>query len=86
VEVFLTPRNQVLLAVSCLPWTAAAGYVIPRTVYQGVKAIRRGHFTDFAKAMASAARLMPRQLRQRRPLRRSTLRTLRALKTGVEDR
>jgi GT2 family glycosyltransferase len=85
VEVFLKPRNQVLLAVSCLPWTAAAGYVIPRTAYQGVRAIRRGHFTDFARAMTSAARLMPRQLKQRRPLRRATLRKIRSLKTGAVD-
>jgi GT2 family glycosyltransferase len=85
VEVFLKPRNQVLLAVSCLPWTAAAGYVIPRTAYQGAKAFWHGHFTDFARAMASAARLMPQQLKQRRPLRRSTLRKIRALKKGAAE-
>jgi GT2 family glycosyltransferase len=85
VEVFLKPRNQVLLAVSCLPWTAAVGYVIPRIAYQGVKALRRGHFRDFVRAMVSAARLMPRQLKQRRPLQRSTLRKIRALKMGAVE-
>jgi GT2 family glycosyltransferase len=85
-HVFLRPRNQVLLAASCLPWPAAAGYLLPRTTYQGLKALRRGHFRDFVRAMASAARLMPRQMKQRRPLQPSTLRAIRALKTGVEER
>lgn len=79
-HVFLRPRNQVLVAASCLPWTTAAGYVIPRAAYQCVKAVRRGHLPDFLRAMVSAARLMPRQLERRKPLRSSTLRTIRTLR------
>lgn len=84
-QVFLRPRNQVLLAASCLPWPRAAAYVTPRAGYQCFKAVRRGHFLDFIRAMVSAARLMPRQLRRRKPLRRSTLRVISALRAAVTD-
>lgn len=58
-EVFLKPRNQILLAASCLPFVPAISYLIPRTTYQCFKAISHGHFPDFIKAMASALDLLP---------------------------
>ncbi len=84
VDVFLKPRNQILLAASCLPWSAAARYAVPRTAYQAFRACRRGHFLDFVRAMTSAARLLPRQLERRKPIRRSTLRTIRRLKDAAK--
>lgn len=80
VEVFLMPRNQVLLAASCLPLPEALFYLLPRTAYQGFKAVKNGHFPDFLRAMASAWRLLPRQWQLRKPLRRSTLATIRRLR------
>jgi GT2 family glycosyltransferase len=80
VEVFLKPRNQILLAVSCLPLADALVYVIPRTAYQGFKALSHGHFRDFLRSMGSAAKLFPCQWKLRKPLRRETLGRIRALK------
>lgn len=80
VEVFLMPRNQVLLAASCLPLPEALFYLLPRTAYQGIKAVKNGHFPDFLRAMASACRLLPRQWQLRKPLRRSTLAKIRRLR------
>ena len=84
VEVFLKPRNQILLAVSCLPWARACAYVVPRTGFQCLKAIRRGHLGDFAKAMRSAIELLPRQMKARQPLKETTLREIDGLKSSTE--
>ncbi|RYD48322.1 MAG: glycosyltransferase [Verrucomicrobiaceae bacterium] len=73
VEVFLKPRNQILLAASCLPLVDALGYVLPRTGYQFIRACSGGHLRDFLSAMGSAVKLFPRQWSLRRPLRRETL-------------
>ncbi len=80
VEVFYKPRNQILLAASCLPLAKAIPYVVPRTLYQGAKALARGHFVRFLQALGSAISLLPRQLATRQPLRRETLRLLKSLR------
>lgn len=80
VDVFLKPRNQILLAISCLPLTEAVLYIIPRTSFQFLKACTGGHFIDFIESMKSAFRLAPRQLALRKPLRRATLARIKALK------
>lgn len=85
VELFLKPRNQVLLAVSCLPLAGAIRFLVPRTLFQCFKACRHGHFPDFLRAMKSAVKLLPRQLALRKPLRRETLAQLRKLKSGGAD-
>lgn len=82
VELFLKPRNQILLAASCLPWLHALRYVLLRTSFQCAKACWRGHFPDFVRAMRSALKLLPQQLATRKPLRRETLIGLRTLKSG----
>lgn len=80
IEVFYKPRNQILLAAACLPVPDALFYAIPRTAFQGVKALTRGHFSKFIQAMNSAAMLLPRQFELRKPLSRKTLVTIRNLK------
>jgi hypothetical protein len=72
-----------LIAVSCLPWTDAMRFLIPRTTYQFLKACRDRHLQAFVRAMASAARLVPDQLEMRKPLQRSTLRAIRELKRAA---
>ncbi len=78
VELFLKPRNQVLLAASCLPWPGAAAFLLPRIPFQFLKALSRGHVLKFLKAMSSALKLLPQQLRMRKPLRKETLAMLKA--------
>lgn len=77
VEVFLKPRNQLLLAASCLPLAQAFRFLVPRTSFQCAKACLHGHPLDFLRAMRSAIQLLPRQLALRKPLRRETLALLR---------
>lgn len=76
VEVFYKPRNQILLAASCLPFYEAMAYVAPRSTYQLLKACSHGHLKDFLASMGSAARLLPRQLSTREPLKKSTVRSI----------
>lgn len=83
VSVFYKPRNQILLAASCLPGLRAVRYVIPRTCYQFAKACGGGHVRDFIRAMKSAKHLLPRLLKNRKPLRAETLRRIGAMKQGL---
>ena len=83
VTVFYKPRNQILLAVACLPGLKAIQYVLPRTCYQFVKACGGGHVRDFARAMKSAGQLFPRLLELRKPLRTETLQRIGAMKRGL---
>jgi hypothetical protein len=81
--VFYKPRNQVLLAASCLPGIKAVGYVVPRICYQFVKACGGGHLKDFFRAMKSASVLLPELLAKRQPLRSETLQRIGSLKQGL---
>ena len=83
VEVFYKPRNQILLAASCLPLGPALAYAVPRTAYQCFKACSKGHFRDFFRAMRSACALFPRQWSLRKPLRTRTLAEIRSLREPV---
>lgn len=83
VEVFLKPRNQILLAISCLPLVEALLFVIPRTSFQLLKACAGGHFLEFLMAIRSACSLAPRQMALRKPLCRTTLARMKALKTSA---
>jgi GT2 family glycosyltransferase len=82
IKVFYKPRNQVLLAIGCLPWTSAVTYLVPRMAYQLFVAVRDGHLRSFGRAMRSAREKAPARWRQRRVLRRSTLRQLALLRHG----
>lgn len=83
VTVFYKPRNQLLLAASCLPPLKAVGYVVPRVCYQFAKACGGGHLKDFFRAMRSASRLLPGLLEKRKPLSAETLQRIGSLKRGV---
>lgn len=83
VTVFYKPRNQILLAASCLPGFKAAAYLIPRVGYQFVKACGGGHVKDFFRAMKSASDLLPQLLAKRKPLSRATLQRIGSLKQGL---
>ena len=83
VTVFYKPRNQILLAVACLPGFKAIQYVVPRTCYQFVKACSGGHVKDFIRAMRSARQLFPKLLELRKPLRSETLQRIGAMKQGL---
>ncbi|WP_193210593.1 glycosyltransferase family 2 protein [Luteolibacter marinus] len=83
VSVFYKPRNQVLLAVSCLPGFRAVHYLVPRLCYQFAKACSGGHLKDFFRAMQSAKDLLPDLISSRKPLRRETLARIGKLKHGL---
>lgn len=83
VTVFYKPRNQILLAASCFPGFKAIRYVIPRLVFQFVKACGGGHLKDFIRAMRSASQLLPALLQNRRPLRSETLQRICSFRQGI---
>lgn len=83
IKVFYKPRNQVLLAVGCLPLAKAFAYVAPRLVFHFLVALKNGHLSAFGRALRSAGDKLPERWKQRRVLRRATFRRLAALRTGV---
>lgn len=80
---FYKPRNQVLLAIGCLPLLRALGYVTPRLAFHFLAAVRNGHLSSFWRALRSAAEKTPARWKQRRVLQRSTFRRLTALRDGL---
>ncbi len=83
IEVYYKPRNQILLAVSCLPIWNALKFITPRVVFQFAKAVKGGHLKDFHRAMKDAclhARLL---LPQRKPLKSLTLQRIQRLGRGA---
>jgi GT2 family glycosyltransferase len=70
---FYKARNQILLAVRCLPKAAALKWIVPRLVFQFAKACRAMNLSGFIQAMRSAVSLMPVALKARKPLQRLTL-------------
>lgn len=82
VKVFFKPRNQVLIAVSCLPVGRAILYLVPRVGYQFLQASRGRHLFDFFRAMRSGLTLLPRQLESRKPLHKDTFRRIRNMRRG----
>ena len=83
IKIFYKPRNQVLLAVACLPWLRAISYVVPRLAYQFGVAATHGHLRAFFRALSSAVDLLPKRLKIRRPLKKETLLRLELLRAGV---
>lgn len=82
IEVYYKPRNQVLLALSCLPPARLVSFVLPRVAYQMGTSIRNGHFSDFLRAMREAARRGRDVLEHRKALTPATCGRLSALRKG----
>jgi GT2 family glycosyltransferase len=82
VEVFFKPRNQLLLAIGCLPLGAAVYYALPRVFFQFTKAAHRGHLREFFLAMRSASCQMPSLIRTRQPVQRQTIRRMKSLRNS----
>jgi GT2 family glycosyltransferase len=80
VQVYLKPRNQILLAVSCFPLSRLVSYLVPRSLSQFLKAVRNGHLREFRRAVKDA--LVRSQKIERRPLRPETLRAIKKLRAA----
>ncbi len=83
VRLFYNPRNHILLAVACYPWLRAARFLAPRLAYSLWLSLRWGQPRVFLRMLVSAARLAPRRLKERKPLKRSTWKRIAALRQGV---
>jgi GT2 family glycosyltransferase len=68
IDVFFRPRNQILIAISCLPPFLVVVYLVPRLVHQFYRALAHGYLSDFINAMSSAIYLLPRQLSRRQAI------------------
>jgi len=85
VEVYFKPRNQLLLAINCLPVGYAICYVLPRAIYQLFKAAGNGHLNEFLRAMRSVLHHLPAQIQLRCPLQPQTLKHIRELRLRSSD-
>jgi GT2 family glycosyltransferase len=80
IRVFYKPRNQVLLAVACLPFFRACYYLAPRLIYHLFGALKNGHVSAFIRAMRSAAQKTPQRWEDRRVLKKATFQRLALLR------
>jgi GT2 family glycosyltransferase len=83
VEIFYKPRNQILLAVSCLPIWKGVCYLSPRTTFQFIKALKGNHVKDFFRAVADAFNKSGELLNNRKPLTCYGLKRIAFLKKGI---
>ncbi len=83
IQVFYKPRNQILLAVSCLPFGKAIGYAVPRIFYQFAKAVKGGHLGDFRRAMKDALKKSRELFPVRKPLKLHTLKKIERLRKAL---
>lgn len=80
IQKFYKPRNQILLALHCLPWGRAARFLLPRLAFNFSHALRGGYIGEFVEALASARQLAPARLATRSPLKESTLARMDAMR------
>ncbi len=80
IKVFYKPRNQILLAVGCLPTLQVAGFLSLRIPYQFLAACAGGYLPRFIDAMRSAKALIPARLAERRPISRNSIISMRKLR------
>lgn len=83
IQVFYKPRNQILLAVSCLPLGQALGYAVPRIFFQFVKAVKGRHLKDFRRAMKDALKKSRGLIAVRKPLKLHTLKKIASLRKAL---
>lgn len=84
VQVYYTPRNQVILALLCLPVWKCVAYLVPRLGYQLSKAVLGSHVDQFLLAMSDVSRRLPQILECRKPLDSSTFHQMRLMRMAVE--
>lgn len=85
IQLFYKPRNQILLAVACLPMTRAIRYLVPRMGFQFAKAVGGLHLMTFSRAIGGALKLLPQRLKDRRPLKSETLQRMEAMREGLYE-
>ncbi|MDX2187624.1 MAG: glycosyltransferase family 2 protein [Opitutaceae bacterium] len=80
IKTFYKPRNQILLAVDCLPTGRAIAYIVPRAVYSFIGAVFRRSLPDYFRAASSCRQMLMARTTDRKPLSTETLRRVRSLK------
>ena len=85
VQTYYKPRNQILLAIGCLPLASAAHFLIPRLPYQLVRSTLGGYPHIFASAVVDAIANIPQRFRERKPISIATISRIRKLRWKSEE-
>jgi GT2 family glycosyltransferase len=83
IRTYYKPRNQILLAMGCLPLWEGLIYVLPRLGYQLLRALKDRHVRFFAAAVRDAWQHRSQCREFRRPLSRLTLSRLSSMRFGI---
>lgn len=83
IKTFYKHRNQILVAIACYPWLRGVCYVLPRSAYTFLSSLRYGYLKAYFRALASAKKLAPTRLRERKPLKAETWRRIASMKKGI---
>lgn len=83
IKSFYKHRNQILVAVALFPLHRAIAYVLPRTIFTFLNSIRYGYTKSYFKSLKSAYNLSKVRIKNRKPLRSSTWKRIKTMKSGV---
>ena len=83
IQEFYKNRNQVLVAVQCMPVLKAVSYLTPRIAYALIGAIKGRRIGSFYKMIQSAVELGKVRIQTRSPLKPETWRLMRSMKKGL---
>lgn len=76
-------RNQILLAVACLPFWNGIGFLLPRFSYYLIKTTLTGDLSIFYRAIRDAKKISKQRLKERKVLKKETLRKMKAMRKYI---
>ncbi|EDY80483.1 glycosyl transferase, group 2 family protein [Verrucomicrobiia bacterium DG1235] len=82
IKEFYKHRNQWLITIACYPFFRGIGYILPRTVFQFLTAIRNRHLGSYFRALSSARKLGSIRFTDRKPLRNETFHRIKSFSKG----
>ena len=79
-KMFYKPRNQLILAVSCMPFIKGVSYVMPRLGKNLITAIRTGELNEYFGAISDFLQKRKKVISERKVLKDETFRYIKSLK------
>ncbi len=83
IKMFYKHRNQILLAIACMPIGRATMYLLPRILYAFLSSAIGGYMGNFFRMLASAYKLGIVRAKDRKPLKAQTWSFIKSIKKGL---
>jgi len=85
IKMFYKNRNQILVAIACMPIPRAVCYIFPRLAFAFLRSIAGRYFGTFLRMLRSARELSVKRWKtERKPLHAQTWKRIRSFKLGIQ--